>query len=1328
MAPISVMYQNTNYRNTNSVSNQCFVGIEMSYPNYKGSFEDDSDGGSTISECTNPYLERLLQRYFPSDDEDNGCDADGEYDTTRELYQIDEFMPARARRSPTHSKISPWRRRQMRSRRFSNSEDNIYKVVLEDEEKEEVLMNTAQWLEEARRHYVVGEVKRQKEHHNDNGDFFPIGMQTLNTTSSENIYNSQGNSAWDSSPSTVASDNNAEILDIGPPRLVRDCHDEDDIRKSLFTQNSVNSMNSVNSITPDMMLLDQDMVSQQIENYDFFELDTDDDLELTYRARKIQHDLRLQEMEELAIEAERAAEEGKKKFVGSATKFGADFDELHSDRRNAINETNLLSQCRNSITTNTFQRYAENSMLSPRFNQRGMSFNMMPSTDIKRPKPLSASSRLSSAPSKLQNRNPPSAFTVPSTVSSILTATSFLSLTTQNPSEKKVPVLSLRHIEEVIPSFREMHPFIRSHMVRAGVKEQMLMSQDQILNSVQNDNDNDDNVKGKADEKESNTGSRASSNSIFPRIQSFQKLFTSLSGLSLDDKKKIQSTTLDSDIEYGSIHDADDCNSVDHCKNIDNCFDNSDEEHLTDCVSLVSCGDSSIDCALVQKNEEKISDEKLITDGSSSISQEMKLNDEDNGDDNLLNKSHSTDIYVCILASEIRSPNQRPRSPPTLPLFGLEDDNDLKVLLAAESSARNGSPPKSRWSSFWANISPRRSLNASSSPKISDPTPWMNVRDSHLTPRRSVTESFPPNLSDLTPRRSVTEYFPPNLSDLTPRRSLTASSPPKISDPTPWMNVREYQKTDFQSFAKPRVASVSTQQDTETEEFPSFLLSPNLENVPNETVHQSLNNINNFTENNSMPNTALIHPISRLGISQDAESATSPRPPLYPAGTRLANNLLHNAGIKLYAEEKKLLSNESEHTHVVNSVIQSEIRKNDTSDSECIVSSQSLPDVINPSNVDSKYDTYSYPKQIKPLRTISKIRIMSDADNCLKNDIDHTLKNDIGDAPDENDDDIIVPGGMSRQQSFSSVHSCCIGEESALCVNASVNTSIHGVKYDELVQNAQKVDEEMEESFTDDNQNKSMTSFIGLMENVKVPSVMEKLSPLLGRKETQKSAYHDDEAFIGNYFYVGVGLKSEESSRFLKGSYDGFQQNRRGFCERNQCSDAGCEGFGTSVIEQTFNLLSRKNRSWDKDSGPLLNEPRNYDDGQPWLKKALSQCSGRLPRYQRREEVVIGRKRFRAPNLQIQRGSFFTEDEEDECHQTFKVSHKSLASDVNEDHIQMFPGIDIGPIEEHEHELSQSFMHFDKSKLQGTKEYRKQMTRSSCQSLLTHSDDDNSEC
>jgi len=1266
MAPISVMYQNTNYQNTNSVSNQCFVGIEMSYPNYKGSFEDDSDGGSTISECTNPYLERLLQRYFPSDDEDNGCDADGEYDTTRELYQIDEFMPARTRRSPTHSKISPWRRRQMRSRRFSNSEDNIYKVVLEDEEKEEVLMNTAQWLEEARRHYVVGEVKRQKEHHNDNGDFFPIGMQTLNTTSSENIYNSQGNSAWDSSPSTVESDNNAEILDIGPPRLVRDCHDEDDIRKSLFTQNSVNSMNSVNSITPDMMLLDQDMVSQQIENYDFFELDTDDDLELTYRARKIQHDLRLQEMEELAIEAERAAEEGKKKFVGSATKFGADFDELHSDRRNAINETNLLSQCRNSITTNTFQRYAENSMLSPRFNQRGMSFNMMPSTDIKRPKPLSASSRLSSAPSKLQNRNPPSAFTVPSTVSSILTATSFLSLTTQNPSEKKVPVLSLRHIEEVIPSFREMHPFIRSHMVRAGVKEQMLMSQDQILNSVQNDNDNDDNVKGKADEKESNTGSRASSNSIFPRIQSFQKLFTSLSGLSLDDKKKIQSTTLDSDIEYGSIHDADDCNSVDHCKNIDNCFDNSDEEHLTDCVSLVSCGDSSIDCALVQKNEEKISDEKLITDGSSSISQEMKLNDEDNGDDNLLNKSHSTDIYVCILASEIRSPNQRPRSPPTLPLFGLEDDNDLKVLLAAESSARNGSPPKSRWSSFWANISPRRSLNASSSPKISDPTPWMNVR--------------------------------------------------------------EYQKTDFQSFAKPRVASVSTQQDTETEEFPSFLLSPNLENVPNETVHQSLNNINNFTENNSMPNTALIHPISRLGISQDAESATSPRPPLYPAGTRLANNLLHNAGIKLYAEEKKLLSNESEHTHVVNSVIQSEIRKNDTSDSECIVSSQSLPDVINPSNVDSKYDTYSYPKQIKPLRTISKIRIMSDADNCLKNDIDHTLKNDIGDAPDENDDDIIVPGGMSRQQSFSSVHSCCIGEESALCVNASVNTSIHGVKYDELVQNAQKVDEEMEESFTDDNQNKSMTSFIGLMENVKVPSVMEKLSPLLGRKETQKSAYHDDEAFIGNYFYVGVGLKSEESSRFLKGSYDGFQQNRRGFCERNQCSDAGCEGFGTSVIEQTFNLLSRKNRSWDKDSGPLLNEPRNYDDGQPWLKKALSQCSGRLPRYQRREEVVIGRKRFRAPNLQIQRGSFFTEDEEDECHQTFKVSHKSLASDVNEDHIQMFPGIDIGPIEEHEHELSQSFMHFDKSKLQGTKEYRKQMTRSSCQSLLTHSDDDNSEC
>merc|ERR1712238_402116 len=46
------------------------------------------------------------------------------------------------------------------------------------------------------------------------------------------------------------------------------------------------------------------------------------DLELTERARKIQDELRLNELAELAFEAERAALAGRKKFVGNASVFG----------------------------------------------------------------------------------------------------------------------------------------------------------------------------------------------------------------------------------------------------------------------------------------------------------------------------------------------------------------------------------------------------------------------------------------------------------------------------------------------------------------------------------------------------------------------------------------------------------------------------------------------------------------------------------------------------------------------------------------------------------------------------------------------------------------------------------------------------------------------------------------------------------------------------------------------------------------------------------------------------------------------------------------------
>ncbi len=310
---------------------------------------------------------------------------------------------------------------------------------------------------------------------------------------------------------------------------------------------------------------------------------------------------------------------------------------------------------------------------------------------------------------------------------------------------------------------------------------------------------------------------------------------------------------------------------------------------------------------------------------------------------------------------------------------------------------------------------------------------------------------------------------------------------------------------------------------------------------------------------------------------------------------------------------------------------------------------------------------------------------------------------------------------MKRENSFSSIRSCCLGEESSVCDD---NNSIN-VGFEEIMENAGQPDDEGDEA-TEEEKNKSMSSFMDLMENVKVPSMMQRLSPLLGRKEMEnKSDYEDDSAFIGNYFYVGVGTENEEVVQHDEARFVQFHHNRSRFCQRNQCADAGCEYFGTHMLEHTFNFLSTKS-SWDKESGPLLNEPQNYD-GHPWLKKALSQCAGHQL-HRRRQEVVIGQQRFRAPNLSIQKGGFFSREEDEEMHETFKVGHAPIGPDKSIEDLEnfIFPGIEIGPIKE-DIDLGISISEVgDLTEEYKAARYRETMKRPSCRSLLTFSDDDHS--
>lgn len=124
------------------------------------------------------------------------------------------------------------------------------------------------------------------------------------------------------------------------------------------------------------------------------------------------------EMQELAVEAEKAAESGLEKFVGSASKFGV--EETPPYRPTFVDDADFV-------------------MSSMRANE-GFATPM-------------------------RQRN-----------SFVTTLTQPMDYTPSYFSKKKLPVTKLRHISEIIPNFEEMHKNIRIHLGRKGVDTDMLPS------------------------------------------------------------------------------------------------------------------------------------------------------------------------------------------------------------------------------------------------------------------------------------------------------------------------------------------------------------------------------------------------------------------------------------------------------------------------------------------------------------------------------------------------------------------------------------------------------------------------------------------------------------------------------------------------------------------------------------------------------------------------------------------------------------------------------------------------------------------------------------
>jgi hypothetical protein len=249
--------------------------------------------------------------------------------------------------------------------------------------------------------------------------------------------------AWDSSPSTV------------------DYNEDPDYE-------------SLQKIKEQVFHTDDNSIISRYQDID--EDENDSDMELTQRSRQIQLDLRLREMTELALEAERAAAAGEEIFRGNATKFelgrGLDVDlplsasptkalttpkanDLDSNRGPEPKSRNWNSRCDpficgSSSSIEPWMCQGKRDNVPHEFKSSPFRNRSVPSKLYHSPRTTSVSSMTSHFPNSIKSHKPP---------------------TTSVQKIDKIHILNLRHIDDVIPNFKDMQPFMKMHLTRAGVEE-----------------------------------------------------------------------------------------------------------------------------------------------------------------------------------------------------------------------------------------------------------------------------------------------------------------------------------------------------------------------------------------------------------------------------------------------------------------------------------------------------------------------------------------------------------------------------------------------------------------------------------------------------------------------------------------------------------------------------------------------------------------------------------------------------------------------------------------------------------------------------------------
>ncbi len=1086
------------------------------------------------SACTNPHLQQLMEQYFPSDDEgvDCGCDADNE-SIERHL----EKTPRTKRR-----KASRRRRRSSclglgLANKYSTEEKALPAIDIDLFHQHMSMEDNAPHPLKAKSCDAIVqqgdfEVTKGDEDYDAEEDF-EWGVVRKTTRNRFSRFN-----AWDSSPSTVCED---DAADAARNHFFHPIVDDSDVRKNLFANDAGEDLN----LTPDHnitgSLVDSDEDDPVLDSPET----NDSDLELTKRSRQLQYDLRLQEMTELALEAERAAEAGEEKFVGSATRFelglGLDVRDALETLNEQYSPPRILSRYGGgppgwpSCRPFDCGRPLQDGIITPqRAHTQRHILGRRPVTELskQRPRPLSARFRQASAPTTMQSSQ---ALTAPpiSTMPSILTSRTFLS-SPPAVKKEKIPVLALRHMEDVIPSFQSMHPNIRTHMTNTcGVKHEMLSRAinrvpakkggDKAINIHHLDDPLSRGLKGAG----SNSGS-----SFLTRVPSFTMIMKTVSGLSGSDLVVRQ--TSDDDLSFDGSKTSKDSDT------------NLSIESIIpmDCVSFVSCGERS---------------DKMLALTPVRPSKQPTVVDIMNRDKSTP-QDKPTDIYACTLATELLDPRQerRPVSPPP------EAPYNMDVTLVDLSPRRGASfcvrTPRSRWSTFWDNISPtkrhlslpkRLTLGTPYLPSITNSKPFhsseLHARKPALLPFGDENDK-PFYLKPLGTGRvedwGVTQKDDTRNDFVLPIESLPQSRPSCDSNTIHnehLINSESHAQAEAlegksaedeactkEPYAKESFRTSTTSHlsgDDESFSDISQVSKPNKTNIPSALTVYNVSSLEEAaSETNEMP--------SNPFVTRDQDSATD-KPPLHPAGVRLANILLTKTS-SFRKIKKELLELPT---------IEASIPDIDDGDSK----NRQKPDQSSGQNAIKLIESNDFTEcNLKSFDAIEEKK--SDTDVSYDSEKICNSKKPSGYFWSSN--------GFDRDdQSFCEEPQDTVPQK-VITNSQSTTKSLDLLLLGDMNSNSFPDDE--------DTNNKSSLSFINLME--KVPSVIGRLR--FGKSKDSEGICQNETDFVENYLYTG---RKEKKSKNISEKKDNNICRQKEICGKNpRCVDVSC----SSMMESAMTCLS----------------------------------------------------------------------------------------------------------------------------------------------------------